>query len=469
MYRFEKNEFLKKRRFLFLDLLILELSFLIPFFFGVWRYEAFLPLQIFAFFICLSSMFLLESYKSIYVRGYWQEFKSVFTGVSVTFAILVAFIFFIEDFGRDLNKIIALMYAATLILTYIGRIVVKFLSTKYFKEKKNLRSVLLITTPDKVEEQLNTIENNTFSDFKIVGIGFVCDGNPADFVNEYSGVPVAAINDKISDYIKENVVDEVMISVPFGNEITDSIARECSQMGVVIHKILNMPDIGYIRHEVEKIGGYSVLTCSANFASPRQMFVKRAMDIAGSIVGIIITGILYVFVAPAIYIKSPGPIFFSQERVGLNGRRFKVYKFRSMYMDAEERKAALMEQNKMDGLMFKIDDDPRIIKGIGHFIRKTSIDEFPQMWNVLKGDMSLVGTRPPTVDEFMQYDYHHKSRLATKPGITGMWQVSGRSNITDFEEVVALDNKYIENWNIGLDIKILLKTFLVVFQREGSV
>lgn len=469
MYRLEKNELLKKRYFVIVDLLILEISFLIPVLFGLWTYETFLPLQIVSPFICLSSMFLLESYKNVYVRGYWQEFKSVFTGVSVTFAVLIVTIFLFNDFSENLSTVIVLMYAATLVFIYIGRIVVKLLSIKYFKEKKNLRSVLLITTHDKAEEQLNTISNNTFSDFKIVGIGLIGDYVTEKTEKEFNDVPVVAINDKISDYIKENVVDEVMVSVPFGNEITDSIAKECAQMGVVIHKILHMPDIGYIRHEVERLGGYSVLTCSANFASPRQMFIKRAMDIVGSLIGLLITGILYIFVAPAIYIKSPGPIFFSQERIGLNGRRFKVYKFRSMYMDAEERKAALMEQNKMDGLMFKIDDDPRIIKGIGHFIRKTSIDEFPQMWNVLKGDMSLVGTRPPTVDEFMQYEYHHKSRLATKPGITGMWQVSGRSNITDFEEVVALDNKYIENWNIGLDIKILLKTFLVVFQREGSV
>lgn len=150
-------------------------------------------------------------------------------------------------------------------------------------------------------------------------------------------------------------------------------------------------------------------------------------------------------------------------------------------MDAEERKKKLMEQNKVkDGFMFKMDDDPRIIgsekkdkngnpKGIGNFIRKTSIDEFPQFWNVLKGDMSLVGTRPPTLDEWEKYDLHHRARMAIKPGITGMWQVSGRSDITDFEEVVRLDTEYIENWSIGLDIKILLKTVLTVLHNDGAV
>ena len=193
------------------------------------------------------------------------------------------------------------------------------------------------------------------------------------------------------------------------------------------------------------------------------------MDIAGGLAGVVVTGILTIFIGPAIYIKSPGPIFFSQERVGKNGRRFRIYKFRSMYPDAEARKKELMDKNNIkDGMMFKMDDDPRIIKGVGNFIRKTSLDEFPQFWNVLKGDMSLVGTRPPTVDEWEKYDLHHRRRLAAKPGLTGMWQVSGRSSITDFEKVVSLDTQYITEWSLGLDIKILFKTVEVIFKEEGA-
>jgi lipopolysaccharide/colanic/teichoic acid biosynthesis glycosyltransferase len=153
--------------------------------------------------------------------------------------------------------------------------------------------------------------------------------------------------------------------------------------------------------------------------------------------------------------------------MGKNGRRFKMYKFRSMYMDAEERKKELAEQNKMSGLMFKVDNDPRITP-VGRFIRKTSLDEFPQFFNILKGDMSLVGTRPPTEDEYEQYEMHHKSRLALKPGLTGMWQVSGRSEITDFEEIVKLDNEYIRNFSLGLDFKIMCRTVYVVLARKGS-
>ena len=220
---------------------------------------------------------------------------------------------------------------------------------------------------------------------------------------------------------------------------------------------------------VEKLEGYTVLSTSINMVSAGQLIFKRTMDICGGLVGMLLTGIIFIFVAPIIYIKSPGPIFFKQVRIGKNGKKFNIYKFRSMYMDAEERKKELMAQNDIkDGMMFKMDNDPRIIKGIGNFIRDYSLDEFPQFWNVLIGDMSLVGTRPPTVDEWEKYEMHHRSRLAFKPGLTGMWQVSGRSNITDFEEVVRLDTEYIKKWSPGLDIMILFKTVAVVLGKVGS-
>ena len=184
---------------------------------------------------------------------------------------------------------------------------------------------------------------------------------------------------------------------------------------------------------INRMGGYTVLTSSLRVTSQKQILYKRLLDICGGVVGLILTGIIAIFLAPAIYISSPGPIFFSQIRVGKNGKRFKIYKFRSMYMDAEERKKELMTKNEMQGFMFKMDADPRIIgsgpdgtrHGLGWFIRKTSLDEFPQFLNVLKGDMSLVGTRPPTEDEWNQYSYYHRARLAAKPGLTGIWQVSG--------------------------------------------
>ena len=199
----------------------------------------------------------------------------------------------------------------------------------------------------------------------------------------------------------------------------------------------------------------------------RRLMVKRFFDIIGSLFGILILLFFFPFVALAIKFESKGPVIFRQERVGRGGRKFMMYKFRSMYVDAEERKKDLYDKNEMDGLMFKMKDDPRITK-VGRFLRKTSIDELPQFFNILKGDMSMVGTRPPTVDEYEKYNAHYRRRLSITPGLTGMWQVSGRSDITDFDEVVRLDLEYIDQWSLLLDCKIILQTVGVVLFGKGS-
>ena len=192
------------------------------------------------------------------------------------------------------------------------------------------------------------------------------------------------------------------------------------------------------------------------------------IDIFGSLFGIILSSPIMLIAAIAIKLDSPGDVIFKQERVGLNGRHFYMFKFRSMCVDAEEKKKELMEQNEMESqFMFKMQNDPRITR-IGGILRKTSIDELPQFFNVLRGEMSLVGTRPPTVDEVELYERGHWRRMSIKPGITGMWQVSGRSSVTDFDEIVEMDTQYIDRWNVLLDIQILLKTVWQVFRRKGA-
>lgn len=184
---------------------------------------------------------------------------------------------------------------------------------------------------------------------------------------------------------------------------------------------------------------------------------KRLLDILFGVIGLIISTPFILVFGIIIKLTSPGPVFFKQERVGYMGKNFKVIKLRSMRNDAEAKTGAVWAKK----------NDPRVTP-VGRFMRKTRIDEMPQFWNVLKGDMSLVGTRPPTVDEYEKYSYHHKARLATKPGITGMWQVSGRSNITNFEDIVELDTEYITNWSLALDIQILIKTVKAVLKKEGA-
>ena len=209
------------------------------------------------------------------------------------------------------------------------------------------------------------------------------------------------------------------------------------------------------------------MTFSLQYLDYRRVFVKRAVDIVGALVGLLITAVLFPFIALAIKLDSRGPVLFGQIRIGKNGRRIHIYKFRSMYVDAEEQKRKLESQNEMNGPIFKIENDPRITR-VGKFLRKTSLDELPQFYNVLRGDMSLVGTRPPTEDEFERYNIHYRRRLCITPGLTGMWQVHGRGKVTDFDEVMKYDLEYIDNWSLTLDFKILIQTIFVVLFHKGA-
>lgn len=257
--------------------------------------------------------------------------------------------------------------------------------------------------------------------------------------------------DELLNYITHNWVDEVLF---MNVKINKNFYNKLLYMGLTIY-INSLNNSNSVLH-------FSFI----------KILCKRVIDICGAIIGLVLTGLLIPIVAISIYKESPGSIFFLQDRVGKNGRIFKCYKFRTMYLDAEKEKLRLMNQNEMDNsLMFKLKEDPRIIGGKNSFFtffRKHSLDEFPQFFNVLIGDMSLVGSRPPSIDEFKQYNHHHKIRLAIKPGLTGLWQISGRSNITKFEEVLKLDKKYIENFSLLNDIKILLKTVVVIFEGKGA-
>lgn len=193
--------------------------------------------------------------------------------------------------------------------------------------------------------------------------------------------------------------------------------------------------------------------------------IKRSIDIIGSLIGLLIVALLFIPIAIAIKLDSPGPILYHQERYGLLGRTFRMYKFRSMIVGAENLKSQI--ENEAQGLIFKNQQDPRVTR-IGQFLRRTSLDELPQFWNVLRGEMSLVGTRPPTPDEVAQYSEHHWQRLDVKPGLTGEWQVNGRSRVKDFEEIVQLDLRYQTVWTPLYDLTLILKTIYAVILRDGA-
>ena len=282
------------------------------------------------------------------------------------------------------------------------------------------------------------------------------------------GRPVVHAGDDFMGNVTLMALDEVFIYAPeLKQKQIQKILNGFDEMGVDCHYCIELPGTQPERSKIESFGSYSVITYTRFQSSYKRLLIKRVMDIAGGLVGLLITMVFFPFVALAIKLDSPGPVMFSQIRIGRNGRRFKIYKFRSMYIDAEERKKELEGQNEIQGLMFKIENDPRITR-VGKFIRKTSIDELPQFYNVVKGDMSLVGTRPPTADEFEKYNQYYRRRISMTPGLTGLWQVSGRSDIEDFDDVVKYDLEYIDGWSLTLDMKILLRTIWVVLAGRGS-
>ncbi len=324
--------------------------------------------------------------------------------------------------------------------------------------------MLLILEASSLDSSIQEIFNKKYQTYDFCGI---VTTDPARVGEEIEGIPiVAGIND-LEEYVLANIVDDVLISID-NAEMSALLINYFLEMGIVVHMAIMNSDSPLPNARLDEIGDMFVLTTSLSAASPWQLMVKRIADIIGGLLGCLITGIAYLFVAPQIKKIDPGPVFFHQTRIGRNGRRFELYKFRSMYQDAEARKAELMDLNEMEGPMFKIKDDPRILPKIGKRIRDWSIDELPQFWNILKGDMSLVGTRPPTEKEFEQYNEHYRRRISMTPGLTGMWQVSGRSDIEDFDEVVKLDLEYIDNWSLKLDFKILFMTVGAVFASKGA-
>ena len=472
MYRKNSNSWLKHWDFIILDLVALQLAYVSSFVLRMGINDLdhnglYLNIGIFIALVDICTAFFTEPYHGIMRRGYFVEFKNVLKHVFIVSALVIVYLFMSKQGSMTSRLVITSFIPMSVILIYAVRIIWKRYLLKHGNMLYSKINMLLVSTSDEIDSMLKRVEQNVFNEFDIVGI-VLADREPEE--NELiEGIPVVSKIDTVTEYIQTRWVDALLVGIKKKTLIPEDLFETCVNMGITVHECLDNRTGWTGNQFINRMGGYTVLTSSVRVISSRQAMMKRTMDICGGIVGMILTGIITIFLAPAIYIASPGPIFFSQMRVGKNGKLFKIYKFRSMYMDAEERKKELMAQNDIkDGMMFKMDNDPRIIKGIGNFIRDYSLDEFPQFWNVLKGDMSLVGTRPPTVDEWEKYEMHHRSRLAFKPGLTGMWQVSGRSNITDFEEVVRLDTEYIKKWSPGLDIKILFKTVAVVLGKVGS-
>ena len=480
MYK-RKQGWAKHLDFFIIDEISLQLAFIasVVIRHSRWAYAIPLYRSMGMIFVLVDALVLVmrDSMHNVLSRGYYLEFTETIKHSFFVFSIAAIYMFATKTGDAYSRIILFLTLVLHVLFGYGTRLLWKKLIRRLGKGSENKSSMLVIASPESAEEILKRLSASEQADYRIAGVVLTSGSDR----KQVAGYPVVADMSGAADYIAREWVDSVYFDAPMSDAEIVELMDACSLMAVPTHYHVPEMSRNGVKRFSEKIGGTTVLTTSINYATPLQVFLKRSFDVAAGILGSIAAIILIAVVGPFIKRESPGPVLFRQERIGKNGKRFTMYKLRSMHLDAEERKKELLQQNRIkDGMMFKLDFDPRVIgnkvlpdgtkkTGIGEFIRRTSLDEYPQFFNVLKGDMSLVGTRPPTLDEWERYELHHRARLAVRPGITGLWQVSGRSEITDFEEVVRLDTEYITNWSPGMDLRILFKTIRVLVSRKGAL
>jgi exopolysaccharide biosynthesis polyprenyl glycosylphosphotransferase len=382
-----------------------------------------------------------------------------------------AFLLFVIGTSLNISKlpaqVILFFWATTTLAGIASRIVLRWILTAVRKSGFNCRHVVFVGTDAHALGLAQEIESHKELGCRVVGF----------ISNDETGVgkplgssdwPVVASIAHIKEFLETKSVDEAIICLSIKDHFNHiyRVFELCRELGVVVRLIPCEADLHVLsRLQIESFGDFRVVTFFREKLLA-QLLVKRIMDVVISAVALVILAPLMMVVAGIIKFTSPGRVFFVQERVGMNRRKFKLLKFRSMVADAEARKKDLAALNEMDGPVFKVKNDPRVTP-IGRFIRKTSIDELPQLINVLKGEMSLVGPRPPLPSEVDQYEWLHRRRLSIKPGITCLWQVNGRNTVT-FGRWMEMDKEYVENWSIWLDIKILAQTLPVVLLRRGA-
>lgn len=379
--------------------------------------------------------------------------------------IVSSVIFFVarDFFSRGLLLWFFLLSGLFLLILHIFR---RLLLGVFRRYGYNYRQLLVVGTEESSSRFLELVREHADWGLRIAGFVQL----PGDATREaIHGHLVLGRSGDLIDICKRQPIDEVVFCLPGESiKVAEEHVSALEELGTTSRVVMDLYEGKQTRREWSMFHGeLPILTICNKSLDAQQLFLKRVLDIIGAIVGLSLLFLMLPFVAMAIKLDSHGPVFFGQERIGLNGRVFKCWKFRSMHADAEQRKQGLLDRNEMKGAIFKISDDPRITR-VGKFLRKSSLDEFPQFWNVLRGEMSLVGTRPPTFGEVANYENWHRRRISIKPGITGLWQVSGRNQITDFDEIVRLDIRYIETWSLWLDIKILLKTCWVLVDRRGA-
>ena len=351
---------------------------------------------------------------------------------------------------------IIVFWTVSTALTILSRLGLRYALQWVRFRGRNLRYMLIAGTNPRAVEFAQKIEKKPELGYRL--IGFVDNEYPENGEFKKSGFALVANLDDFSNFLRDHVVDEVVISLPMKSlyDRASRIVTLCEEQGIIVRFLSDFFNLKLGKTEAIQFEDSSMITVSTGAMKGWQVLVKRALDLMISLILLIVLSPLFIVIALLIKLTSPGPTFFVQSRVGLNKRRFKLYKFRTMVSGAEKKLAELEHLNEVSGPVFKIKNDPRITL-IGKFLRKTSVDELPQLLNVLKGDMSLVGPRPLPVRDYEGFDEDwHRRRFSVRPGITCLWQINGRSNVT-FEKWMELDMEYIDKWSLALDLKVLTK------------
>lgn len=424
---------------------------------------AYLPFGILFVGLIPSILWLEGAYRGWRGRGWLDHVYRIINSVTTTLVLILAYAFV----SRPLIYSRLLLLEAgigIIILMSLDRIAVLLIQQHRFRRGIGVRRVIIVGAGEVGRRVIRTIVAQPQLGYHIVGY---VDDNPAKGEKEIGRIKGLGPVDSLGEHIDTEAVDEVLITLPwtFHRRILN-ILRECERHHINARIVPDLFQLSLSQVEVSDLGGVPLISVRDIAFSRVALIFKRVFDLCGAVLGLILGAPLFAIIALAIKLDSPGPVFFKQTRVGKNHRQFRIIKFRSMRVGAEQEQQKLQELNEADGPLFKIRDDPRLTR-VGAILRRTSLDELPQVFNVIRGEMSLVGPRPPVPDEVTRYQPWHMQRLTVPGGMTGLWQVSGRSELT-FDEMVLLDIYYIEHWSPWLDLQILLRTVPKVLLATGA-
>jgi len=363
-----------------------------------------------------------------------------------------------SPFAAEVLALVAYLTCAAVVIFAVRMLIDRAVSSAY-SLGIGRRRALVVGSPEELESVAEMLRDRNGANMRIMGRISPTYGRDSGAIQNITEIDLA---------LEATEAREVIVaSSKLSFEVLETLIRRCSEHGAVVSLAPKTLHLKGMQVELREVRGGTLLRVQPIGLRFPQLAVKRAIDLALGTLALVLTAPVFLLVALAIKLDSPGPVFFKQVRAGVGGRLFRMWKFRSMYVDAEEREKEFAHLNIYEGGTFKIRDDPRVTR-VGRILRRTSLDELPQLLNVLQGEMSLVGPRPALVGDLKRYKPHHYERLSVVPGMTGPWQVGGRNLITDFETILEMERGYIRNWSLALDAKILLRTVAVVVRGEGA-